>query len=83
MQAKTQAHRIARQLTCATCGHRLANAKYEGEFLYPLTIVYLRCRCRQLNEVTINTGDDFYNVATDIDSLPTQATKITTAPAMA
>jgi phage FluMu protein Com len=83
MEYKTQAHRTARGLRCAACGHTLANAKYEGEFLYPFTIVYLRCRCQQLNEATINIDDPFYTVATDIDRLPIQATKIDAAPQFA
>lgn len=83
MDTKTEAHWNARFLDCAHCGRPLTNARYEGEFVYPLTIVYLSCRCKQLNEVTINVHDDFYNVATTIDHLPHQATKITQAPAMA
>lgn len=86
-QHKTAAHTFARQrgFSCARCGHPLRNAKYEGEFLYPLTIVYLRCnRCHSLNEVNISRHDAFGDVVTDIDALPRQATKITVqAPVMA
>ena len=80
MDCKTAAHNTARHtLTCVTCDRPLVNARYEGEFLYPITIVYLYCqRCGTINEATINTSDPFYNVATEIAQLPRQATKITT-----
>jgi phage FluMu protein Com len=81
MDCKTAAHTTARHtLDCVTCDRPLLNAKYEGEFLYPLTIVYLLCqRCRTINEATINTSGPFYNVATEIDELPRQATRITSS----
>ncbi len=84
MDRKTDAHDIARHtLDCVTCDRPLRNAHYQGEFLYPLTIVYLLCqRCGTINEVTINTTDSFYNVATEIDALPRQATRITSTAAM-
>lgn len=81
MDRKTDAHQTARHtLDCVICTRPLLNAKYQGEFLYPLTIVYLYCqRCKTINEATINTNDPFYNVALEIGEVPSQATKITSS----
>lgn len=86
MDHKTAAHQMARhKFGCVTCDRDLTNAKYEGEFEYPLTIVYLRCRCGSINEITLNLNDDsgFTDVVTDIQQVPRQAMKISKVPAMA